>query len=204
MSLKNVLLKLLPHLTGTYKWNPVHLHPQSRCCKINVDEGKESDNLDSLTHWCQDKIATISQSTLSNTFSWMKMLEVGLKFHRSLFLSVQLKIFQHWFSKKLGANQATSRHLNQWWSDYRRIYASLGLNELSTNPVHIRDKTMTMTIGMQIHTLVPKGAHCSAIGRGVLDFCLTVSFNLVEPITLFKRPTRTHESRNSVISLTQA
>ena len=53
--------------------------------------------------------------------------------------------------------------------------------------------------GMQIHTLVPKGAQCSAIGRGVLDFYLNVSFNLVERITLFKRPTRTHESRNCVI-----
>ena len=30
----------------------------------------------------------------------------------------------------LGADQATSRYLNQWWLEYRRIYASLGLNEL--------------------------------------------------------------------------
>ena len=30
----------------------------------------------------------------------------------------------------LGADQATSHYLNQWWLDYRRIYASLGLNEL--------------------------------------------------------------------------
>ena len=27
-------------------------------------------------------------------------------------------------------DQATSHYLNQWWLDYRRIYASLGLNEL--------------------------------------------------------------------------
>ena len=69
---------------------------------------------------------------------------------------------------------------------------------------HTRQDHDHDSIGMQIHTLVPKGAHCSAIGRGVLDFCLTVSFNLVERITLFKRPTRTHESRNSVMFLTQA
>ena len=29
------------------------------------------------------------------------------------------------------AGQATSHYLNQWWLDYRRIYASLGLNELT-------------------------------------------------------------------------
>ena len=42
-----------------------------------------------LTHWGWDKIATISQTTLSNAFSWMKMLEFWLKFHWSLFLRVQ-------------------------------------------------------------------------------------------------------------------
>ena len=34
-------------------------------------------------------------------------------------------LVQHWF-----ADQATSHYLNQWWLDHRRIYASLGLNEL--------------------------------------------------------------------------
>ena len=34
-----------------------------------------------LTHWGQDKMDAISQTTLSNTFSWMKMLEFWLKFH---------------------------------------------------------------------------------------------------------------------------
>ena len=29
------------------------------------------------------------------------------------------------------ADQATSHHLNQWWLVYRRIYASLSLNELN-------------------------------------------------------------------------
>ena len=43
---------------------------------------------------------------------------------------LQLTIFQHWFRKWLGADQATSHYLNQWWLDYRRIYASVGLNEL--------------------------------------------------------------------------
>ena len=39
----------------------------------------------SLTHWGRDKMAAISQTTFSNTFSWMKMYEFRLRFHWSLF-----------------------------------------------------------------------------------------------------------------------
>ena len=44
-----------------------------------------------------DKMAAISQTTPSNSFSWMRMLEFLLKFHWNLFLRVQLTISQHWF-----------------------------------------------------------------------------------------------------------
>ena len=37
-----------------------------------------------LTHWGRDKMAGISQTTLSNSFSWMKMLEFRFKLHWSL------------------------------------------------------------------------------------------------------------------------
>ena len=77
----------------------------------------------------------ISQTTFRSAFSWMKMFEFRLKFHWSLFLRVQLTIFRHRFRKWLGAVQATSHYLNQWWLDYRRIYASLGLNELNSTLV---------------------------------------------------------------------
>ena len=50
-----------------------------------------------LTHWGRDKMAAIFQTTFWNAFSWMKMYEFQLKFHWSLFLRVQLTIFQHWF-----------------------------------------------------------------------------------------------------------
>ena len=53
-----------------------------------------------------------------------------LIFHWNLFPGVQLTIFQHWFRQWLGAVQATSHYLNQWWLDYWHIYVSLGLNEL--------------------------------------------------------------------------
>ena len=43
------------------------------------------------------KMDAVSQTTLSNAFSWTKMLEFRLKFHWSLFLRVQLTIIQHWF-----------------------------------------------------------------------------------------------------------
>ena len=85
-----------------------------------------------LTHWGRGKMDAISQTTFSNEFSWMKMYEYRLKFHWNLFLRVQLTIFQHWFRYWLGAVQATSHYLNQWWLIYWRIYASLGLNELSS------------------------------------------------------------------------
>ena len=86
---------------------------------------------DGLTHWGRDKMDGISQATLSSTFSWLKMSEFRLKFHWSLFLRVQLTIFQHCFRWWLGAVLATSYYLNQWWIVYWRIYASLGPNEAS-------------------------------------------------------------------------
>ena len=50
-----------------------------------------------LTYWGRDKMAAVSQTTLSNAFSWVKIFEFRLRFHWSLFLRVQLTIFQHWF-----------------------------------------------------------------------------------------------------------
>ena len=56
-----------------------------------------SEHVVSSTHWGRDKMAAVSPTTLSNAFSWMKILEFRLKFHWSLFLRVQLTIIQHWF-----------------------------------------------------------------------------------------------------------
>ena len=36
-----------------------------------------------LTHWHRNKITAISQTTIPNAFSWMKMFEFWLKFHHS-------------------------------------------------------------------------------------------------------------------------
>ena len=43
------------------------------------------------------RMDAISQTTFPSTFSWMKMVEFRLKVHWSLFLRVELTIFQHWF-----------------------------------------------------------------------------------------------------------
>ena len=50
-----------------------------------------------ITHWGRDKMAAISQTTLSSAFSWEKMSEFRLKFHWTLFRRVQLTLFQHCF-----------------------------------------------------------------------------------------------------------
>ena len=101
-----------------------------------------------LTHWGRDKMAAVSQTMFSNAFSWMKMYEFRLKFHWSLFLRLQLTIFQHWFRYWLGAVQATSHYLDQWWLVYWCIYASLGLNELKGLWRAVNVKLLQLTVNM--------------------------------------------------------
>ena len=69
-----------------------------------------------------------------------------------MFLRVQLTIVHHWFRWWLGADQATSHYLNQWWLDYWRIYASPGLNELSA-----RDRYVLKISFILINTCVGHG-----------------------------------------------
>ena len=85
----------------------------------------------------------------------MKMYKFWLKFHRSLFVGVQLTIFQYWLRQWLGTNQATSLCLNQWRLVYWRIYTSLGRNELKGLPIyglHLKilwdTENPTMNIGL--------------------------------------------------------
>ena len=92
----------------------------TQICRHMVSLGRNE-----LTHWGRDK-----WPPFSNAFSWMKMYQIRFRFHWSLFLRFELTISQHWFISWLGAGQATSHYLNQWWLVHRRIYASPGLNEL--------------------------------------------------------------------------
>ena len=68
----------------------------------------------SPTPWT--KWPPIWQTTFSNEFSWLKMIESQFKFHWYLFPGAQLTISQHWLGRWLCAKQATSHYLNQWWS----------------------------------------------------------------------------------------
>ena len=94
-------------------------------CKIKQRDSVYSVN--KLTHWGRHQMNAISQMTFSITFSWNQF---RLRFHWSLFLRFDSTIFHHWFRSWLGALQTTSHYLNQWWLNYWRLYASLGLNEL--------------------------------------------------------------------------
>ena len=76
---------------------------------------------DCLTHCSWNKMATFNQTTFLNAFSWMKMYKFWLRLHSSLYLSVQLIIFQQMFRWWLDTMWATSHYLNQWWSVYRCI-----------------------------------------------------------------------------------
>ena len=57
------------------------------------------------THWGHDKMDALPQTKFSSAISWLKMCEFWLKCQWSLFLRVQLTIFQHWFRLWLGAVQ---------------------------------------------------------------------------------------------------
>ena len=56
---------------------------------------------------------------------------ISIKISLKFVPSVRLTIFQHWLRKWLGAVQATSHYMNQWWLVYWRIYMSRGLIELT-------------------------------------------------------------------------
>ena len=123
-----------------------------------------------LTHWGRDKMAAIFQTTFSNVFSWMKMYEFRLIFPWSLFLAVQLTIFQHLFRQWLGTGQTTSHCLNQRWLVYWRIYASLSHNELIVHACSTKSKqSKNIFIGFTLYpifrqpwvTLHFKGQHYS-------------------------------------------
>ena len=62
-----------------------------------VAEPAVSSATSKLTHWGWDKMNAISQTSLSNAFFVMAMLDFRLWFHWSLFLRAQFTIFQHWF-----------------------------------------------------------------------------------------------------------
>ena len=80
---------------------------------------------------CCDYSGQFNTYDIFKCISFNENFVFRLKFHWSLFLRVQLTIVHHWFRWWFGAVQAPNHYLNQWWWVYWRIYASLGLNELT-------------------------------------------------------------------------
>ena len=80
------------------------------------------------SHFSDDIFKCIS----FNKNVWISMIS-SLK----LFLLFQLIIFQHWLRWWLGAGQATSHYLNQWWLAYWSIYASLCVNKIMGRVLYI-------------------------------------------------------------------
>ena len=80
------------------------------------------------THWGRDKLADIFQTTFSNALNenvWIP-IKISLNFvpkgrNNNIPALVQIKAWRRSGDKSF---------MNQWWLVHRRIYASLGLNEL--------------------------------------------------------------------------
>ena len=84
--------KLLPEAKMTKCWlKPFNILQgnlnQNMKSSFQVNAFKKSfcSSLNGLTHWGRGKMAAVSQTTLSNAFSWMKMYEFRLRFHWILF-----------------------------------------------------------------------------------------------------------------------
>ena len=80
----------LPESMLTYLFSGIHLRAILQEVLMNLIHNICSEitlllthlpGADELTHWGRDNMAAISQKTLSNAFSWMKIFEFRLKFH---------------------------------------------------------------------------------------------------------------------------
>ena len=77
------------------KWDTasfVRAHQRKYWNALTVGRGLDDDG-----YSCNHRAVPPSEMTSWNAFSWMKLYEFRLKFHWSLFLRVQLTIFQHRF-----------------------------------------------------------------------------------------------------------
>ena len=127
-------LWLLAHITQIASNNTKLFFSSTFCILYLGYERKIHKSMSPVMSDCQDitsstldKMAPLSQTAVSNPFSCMKHFLFWFKFHRSLFLGVQLTINQHWFRQWLGAKLATSNYLNQcWFSSLTHICSTRG------------------------------------------------------------------------------
>ena len=98
--------------------------------------------LANLTHWGRYKMANISQTTFSNAYSWMKIHQFRLIFHWSLFLRVELTIFQHWFRLSEPMMLSLLMHIcvtrPQWVKSIgETLYTSRGDDSVCDHMIHM-------------------------------------------------------------------
>ena len=151
VSLKSVILLLLPHHTRIYKLNPVYLHLQSCCCRISVDEGKVIDNLDLLTRWCRDKLARYFAVDTFKRIFW----KISLRFVPKGPIINNLALVQLMAWRQPGARPLSEPMMvthkcvtRPQWIKYQ--------SRMHTRQEHGHDY-------LHASTLVSRGAHCSVI-----------------------------------------
>ena len=130
------------------------LSPRLLCCDASFFL------INPLTQFPLDKIATISQMTFLNTFSWMKNFVSLFEFHWGFFPRVQLTISQHWFRCLFGPCLVPSHYVNQCRPSSLMHNAALGGDELNASSVYIRDPNLVITVPADV--LSPNGARPSA------------------------------------------
>ena len=92
-----------------------------------------------------DKNLPLWQTTFSNEFSWMKMVEFKFKFHWNLFPGVQLTISQHGSGNGLALSR---REAITWTNDdpvHRHIYTALGEDVFKYQPGQGKMATILQT-----------------------------------------------------------
>ena len=91
--------------------------------------------LENLTHWSRKVNSTTFRRRHFQTYllQW-KYLNFNQNFIEFVNVGpiINIPALVH-----ITADLATGPYLNQWWSDYRRIYALLGLNESSDGFFHV-------------------------------------------------------------------
>ena len=73
--------------------------------------------------------------------SWMKIIVLGLKFHRNMFPRIQLTISQHGIRWWLAADRVTTHFLNQWWPGGCFVKVSRALQDILSKFVYCRNRT---------------------------------------------------------------
>ena len=94
----------------------------------------------------------------------------GLKFHWNLSPMVYLSICQLWFRWWLGANQATSQYLNQWW--LMKYYSALMSSLLGCPTINQTQEGLNKMVTMlQVAFSNTFSWKCVCLDQNFTEFC---------------------------------